>query len=512
MLMVAAAAAMLAPMLTYPFGNDQGAFADVADVIARGGVPYRDVWDIKTPGIYYLFWAIFAALGRSVFSVRLADVLWTLAAAAVVAAVGRRLVSRWAGIAGAFFFLVFYALGFDFWHTAQCDGFASLPLALAALATLVAESRHSKLVAVAAGILVGLTALMKFTLAAFLLVPIAAAVLSRDEPRAARLARCASYVGGCFLALGAAALLLWKAGALKEMIYIVFVWNSHYGRLQPTASKLLVIPFQLARFHLAGAYLVLTLAGALALVGVIDSLLRRRLTPHWWFLPAWWAIMLVGVCVQGKYFAYHWLPVLPPLGLLAGQGIAAIVGHSSRLLGQRAGRLSAVALALLLCCSFGAGYWKHFRQAIGYATGRISAQEYMAQFATPSGSYSARADLAVAEYVRSHTSARDTIFVWGTEPLIYFLSDRPLATRFIHSPPLLTPWSPPAWRQELIRDLQHRRPRLLLVVRKDPKPWVTTWQGDSASALITYPELVQFISANYDPAARIENFDIWQRR
>jgi hypothetical protein len=273
-----------------------------------------------------------------------------------------------------------------------------------------------------------------------------------------------------------------------------------------------VIPFQVARFHFAGAYLVLKLAGALALVGVIDSFLRRRLTPHWWFLPAWWAIMLVGVCVQGKYFAYHWLPVLPPLGLLAGQGIAAIVGQSSRLLGERGGRLSAVAFLLLLCCSFGAGYWKHFRQAIGYATGGISAQEYMAQFVTPSGSYSARADLAVAEYVRSHTSARDTIFVWGTEPLIYFLSDRPLATRFIHNPPLLTPWSPPAWRQELIRDLQHRRPRLLLVVRNDPKPWVTTWQGDSAGALITYPELVQFISANYDPGARIGNFDIWQRR
>jgi hypothetical protein len=54
-------AAILAPMLTYPFGSGQGSFSNVANVIGRGGVPYRQVWENKPSGICYLFWAIFAA-------------------------------------------------------------------------------------------------------------------------------------------------------------------------------------------------------------------------------------------------------------------------------------------------------------------------------------------------------------------------------------------------------------------------------------------------------------------
>ena len=48
-------AALLAPTLTYPFGRDQGVFAAAADIIERGGVPYRDIWDVKPPGIFYLY-------------------------------------------------------------------------------------------------------------------------------------------------------------------------------------------------------------------------------------------------------------------------------------------------------------------------------------------------------------------------------------------------------------------------------------------------------------------------
>jgi hypothetical protein len=90
-------------------------------------VPYRDAWDIKAPDVYYLFWATFSAFRRSMFGIRLLDLLWTLAAAAALFVIARRLFSCQGGWASAFFFLVCYALGFDFWHTAQADGFGSLP-------------------------------------------------------------------------------------------------------------------------------------------------------------------------------------------------------------------------------------------------------------------------------------------------------------------------------------------------------------------------------------------------
>jgi 4-amino-4-deoxy-L-arabinose transferase-like glycosyltransferase len=518
LLLLAAGFLLLAPMLTYPFGSDQGSFADVADVIARGGVPYRDVWEIKPPGIYYLFWAIFAVLGRSIFSIRLVDLLWTLAAASLLVAVARRIISLSAATAGAFFFLAFYALGFDFWHTAQCDGFASLPAALAMLLLLIAESRRSKLVAASSGLLIGLAAILKFTLGPLLIIPLAAALLSRGEALRVRLARAASYLAGCLIALLVTALLLAHAGALRQMLYIVFTWNSQYGKIQPPAPTPIVIAYQVGRFHFWGDYLILKLTGLLATLGLADLIARRRATPHWWIVPAWWMIAIIGVCAQGKYFAYHWLPVLPPLALLAGAGIAVIARLASNRLAAKQSVALVAAISLFLVCCFAVAYAKRFRSAIGYALGRVPAQEYLSQFSSQpvpglSGTYfSFTADLAVADYLQAHTRPNDRVFVWGLEPLIYFLANRHPATRFIHDQPLLTPWSPPEWRQEAIRELERSRPRFILIVHHDAQPWITLWPGDSASALSTYPELTDLLRQRYRPATRIEDFDLWERR
>ncbi|MCJ7821513.1 MAG: glycosyltransferase family 39 protein, partial [Armatimonadetes bacterium] len=97
--LLVAGVAILSPLLTYPFGRDQGVFAAAADILARGGLPYHDVWDVKPPGVFYTYWASFALFGRSTASPRAFDLLWTLATASVIWSLGRRLASRWVGAA-----------------------------------------------------------------------------------------------------------------------------------------------------------------------------------------------------------------------------------------------------------------------------------------------------------------------------------------------------------------------------------------------------------------------------
>jgi len=184
----------------------------------------------------------------------------------------------------------------------------------------------------------------------------------------------------------------------------------------------------------------------------------------------------------------------------------------------RQARLVVSALSLLLVSSLAIAYGKHFRTAIGYARGRLPAQQYLSRFASQpvpglSGTYFLfSADLAVADYLRAHSRRGDRIFVWGMEPLIYFLAQRPPATPFLHSQPLLTPWSPPEWRRKAIRDLERRRPAFIIIVHHDAQPWVTLWPDDSASALSTYPALTDLLRRRYRPTARIEDFNLWRPR
>ena len=43
------------PSLVQPMGGDEGLYAYVGERILDGGVPYRDAWDQKPPGIHFAY-------------------------------------------------------------------------------------------------------------------------------------------------------------------------------------------------------------------------------------------------------------------------------------------------------------------------------------------------------------------------------------------------------------------------------------------------------------------------
>ena len=51
-----------APQFVTPMGQDQGLYNAVADEILRGGVPYRDAWDPKPPGVFYTHAAVLSLM------------------------------------------------------------------------------------------------------------------------------------------------------------------------------------------------------------------------------------------------------------------------------------------------------------------------------------------------------------------------------------------------------------------------------------------------------------------
>lgn len=510
LIVVVLGAALLAPLLTYPFGRDQGVFATVADIIAQGGVPYRDAWEMKPPGVFYLYRAGFALFGRSALSPRLLDVLWTLAAALAIFALGRRLLSPWAGAAGALLFVVRYAAGHSFWNTAQCESFASLPTALAALALIAAERRRSAAFSLACGALIGAAVLIKFTLGIIILLPLIAAAVAAKEPRAPRLARAACSLLGCAAVLGVSAALLWRAGALREMIEITLVWNARYAQLPVPFPQAQSFAYQSFRFLAGLPHLWLFPVGLLALVGTGDLALRPAAGRTRWLVPAWALLMVAAVWIQGKYYTYHWLPVLPPLALLAAQGLRGIWAALARAASRATCRaLAAVGIACL-CAALALAYWATLRVPIRHLIGQMPREEFLARF-DRYGDVSLQANRAVASFLRAHTEPDDPIFIWGFEPLIYWLADRPPASRFIYTVPLVVDWSPDAWRPELISDLTREQPRFLVVAHNDALPWMTGRADDSAAQLRGFPELEALIARHYRRAHTIEDFDIYRR-
>src|SRR6516225_2389052 len=73
-------------ILVFSFGRDQGIYAVVGDGILHGKVPYKDLWDFKPPGIFFVYALAQGIFGKSMLAPRLLEVIGLVA---LVVASGR---------------------------------------------------------------------------------------------------------------------------------------------------------------------------------------------------------------------------------------------------------------------------------------------------------------------------------------------------------------------------------------------------------------------------------------
>src|SRR5437762_6127687 len=110
-------------ILMFRYGRDQGIYATVADTVLRGGMPYRDVWDFKPPGIYVIYAATRHVFGPGQWAIRVVEVLGLGSVVAAFVVLARRFFTdgRIGILAGALAVLVHAEL--EFWHPAQSESF-----------------------------------------------------------------------------------------------------------------------------------------------------------------------------------------------------------------------------------------------------------------------------------------------------------------------------------------------------------------------------------------------------
>jgi len=412
--------------LSWPLGLDQGIFAWVGDTILRGGVPYRDAWEIKGPATHYLYALAQWLFGRDVWGLRILDL--TLLSASACAAYGLaarmspRMGERRAGVVAALLWVLLYATG-GYWHAAQPDAWAAM--AWLAAAWCVARDRPRARDWVAAGALCAFTALLKPPFGAFLgLLLLDRAVRSGLS---AALAATPAALGGL---LGVLALVTGgfaAAAALDDFVEVQLVFNPtlHPSAYRDLAAKqLLAVWLRWLGQPWAGAVFVSFLGGVV--------LAARRSRGDALLLAGWGLFAAVLVVAQNQYFPYHFWPLVAVLAVGAGSfagGAASFDSGSAR-----------TAAAALVVGAVLAAAWQPFLQ-IRQATALLpwapagAAERYRDSFSM--GSYGFGTMERIAERIRERTEPEDPILIWGFESGLYFLADRPASTRLGFLYPLI---------------------------------------------------------------------------
>ncbi len=523
LLAVMAAWGILAPTLFYPPGRDQGVFAYVGRAIAHGGMPYRDAWDLKPPGIYLAYAgvvraaeALHAPLGAAL---RGADFLLVALAAVLLVLLARRLGRPWAGPVAAAWYALLYLRG-GFWNLSQAEAWANPLLLGAALLGLAAaeDGIPLPLAGCAAGVLLAAAALLKWT-AVLAVLPFVALPLWRRG--GGRGSWAAAVLAGAAVPLLMVAFWLRQGHAWEPYLEIQRGFVAPYARIGASGPG----PRLARLFGYTSGWLFKTMALPTA------ALLAGALAGTGWSRRARRLLLLslggafLSVAAQDKYFGYHWQPLFPGFALLAAGGSLEL---GRRLLAARRKRSpepapagaddprssrAVVAFALLLAGGgalllHGRAYW----DAARHASGRLSRADWLQRFGPPGrGDFSYLADEWAAAYLRAHTRPGDRVLIWGFEPLVYLLAGRSAPDRFFFNVPLTVRFAPEAWRREFLDDLRRRPPERVLVLRNDRFPWASGRADDSAAQLAEWAELSRWLASRYRREGTIEDFTIYRR-
>lgn len=492
---LAGAGALLVALTSYEYGLDQGIYAAVSRSVNEGGVPYRDAWDFKPPGVFFAYALARGLFGEGMQAVRVLEALGFASLIGAFALLSRRFVGRAGpGVFGGALAVGVHVWG-GYWQTAQPESFGAVLVAWAlVLATAEPQSAARRDAArVVAGAAYALAALMKPPLGGGVLVSAAfLALAARGEGWRAAARPVALLAAGSLAALVPVLVYFAAHGALGDLYEALFVFAPGYTALNLEAGNLLVLLFRSVEFLLFRFSLLLPTG--LVLLFALPPLAprERRGAAH---VLGVVAIMLAGVALQARFFPYHYAASLALTALLAGWGLWKLLALRRLALG------AALLVALLVGMLNAVGPNEAIEGSVFQRVQRLD-----------DGAARNVAKRRVAAWLSTHTGPDDPIYIWGFEPSLYELARRRPASRFVYDAPQRAPWYRERGRALLMQDLRATPPAAILVQRGDVHPGTAGTERDSRADLRRFPALMALLASDYALEATVEDFTIHLRR
>jgi hypothetical protein len=473
--------------LHVPLERDEGEFAYMWQLILDGMPPYTVAFNMKFPGIYYLYALFMGIFGETIVGIHLG--LWLINAVSTVLTyrLGRRFLdASSAAVACAVFGLMTISPPFQ-GTSAHATQFL-LPFALGGILLLPgfgAPASSGRLVA--SGVLFGLAVTVKQHAALFSVFGILAVLFGwgrlpgggwRSRLRETLLLMAGMAAPLLLIGLG----LAW-AGCFPKFWFWTITYARHYVTIL-TPSEALARFLAKAPGVMDGWWWVMAGVGA----GAIGLWLDPHLKPARWFLLTFLLLSFLSVC-PGFYFRNHYFVTLvPALALLVGCAVSWFLtvlekrwpGHCAGLV------LFGIALTLPLLV-FHAEFFETSDLAWSKAV-------------YPFGCFPEMR--AIGDRLKMEMKPGDQMAVLGSEPELYFYTHSRSATGYLYVYPLME--KQPLARQmqeEMIRQIEGNHPRFIVLVGNND-----SWLAGPQSDPLVFRWMNGFLGSGYRAMGTVESF------
>lgn len=439
---------------------DESTYLVMADQMLNGGVLYKDVIDIKPPGVFFIFSMIQLLFGKSIFMVRLF--------AALVVGSGGYFVYRskrnWGSpmlpsiIAGAVFVFMF---NFYFGFSANTEIFFVFftTLGIWAYSNVKKGSRYYFY----SGLFLGLGFLVKLhvafdALALGLFLLVGGLILKQVR---ATFWRCVQLTVGFLVPFALAHLIFWMMGYYEYYRFITYEAPFNYSAVRDSAVLL--------KYFKDGmiTYLPFILMGV---VGFLAMRKRKDLGVHW-LLLLMVALEWLAIIATGKPHPHYWLQLTLPVALLAG----------SMFENEKVLTFFSKKSVKIVCAILAAGY---FTFLFTYYHKRYLQRSYHS--------------VNIYEYLRPMVEPEDRIYTGDGPQILYWLMDKRSPTAHIHQNHLTYPDKIATYDidvEEEMAKIFFTDPRFVILSENYPHDFV-----------------LERMARDYQTISTIDGFNIYQRK
>ncbi|MCB4792765.1 MAG: glycosyltransferase family 39 protein [Elusimicrobia bacterium] len=436
------------PFLNIPLERDEGEYAYIADVIEDGGLPYRDAFDQKPPGIFYLYYLVFLIFGKKVIALRLFAAFYNLISVYFVYKIGKLLKGKDLGFVAALIFSLTSSerrlLGFS----ANTEVFMLAPIIAGTYFALAYLASKKMAALIISGALFGVSVMFKqpaFLNFFCMFFFIAYYGIKEKESVTRYLKACLAMAAAFAVPILLSALYFAGSGAFDDFKYQVLLHNVAYiGWAIPKGHGMKNLLDTLSFLSQSQAVL-----WALLFFGMIVIIFERR-AKYFEFIIFWFLFSFLAVSLGKRFTLHYFEQLMPPLALISGMGLIGLTTFLNRNKVPKLGFSVFMVFLLVLLLPYKAN-----RAYSDYSKQELTSAIY-------SGN-PFNEDVKAAEFIKQNSDIKDKVFVAGSEPQILFYADRKSASRYIFFYPLTGGYADSLDKQkEVIGELNKELPRYIV--------------------------------------------------
>jgi 4-amino-4-deoxy-L-arabinose transferase-like glycosyltransferase len=475
-------------LLGIPLERDEGEYAYLGQLLLQGIPPYSLAYNMKLPGAYAMYALFMAVFGQSIRGIHLGFLFVNLASIVLVFFISKRLFNVIAGIFSAITF-AFLSLSQSILGVQAHATHFVVFMALGGVILLLAAAETEKKKAVfLSGLFFGLAFLMKQQGVFFLLFGIFYLAWvhfnKRPDQQLSLASKLITYISGSILPFAFTCLVILYAGVFDKFWFWVFQYASQYSSHLPLSVAWGIFINQL--IHVTNPFRAIWFLAILGLVCLfIDAKARTRAI----FIVVLLIASLLTICPGFLFRQHYFVTLLPIISILVGCWINSTYGFIKS-------RKHAVYFSLAPIIIFLAFLIYSLCQQKDYffvaSPAEISRQTYGANPFIES--------VEIANYLRANSAPNDTIAVLGSEPQIFFYSQRHSATGYIYTYALMEN-QPYALRmqREMIKEIESANPRYLVFVNV-----YTSWLGGPESEKMILKWFETYANQHYKIAGIVD--------